>query len=173
MSEGGGTPPIVEAMRAYAEARATFLEALGVGSSNRDPLAEFSERLVVALVDGELAASRVQRGHDLIDPDGRRVQVRYLANGKDTWVNEHLVALTAEMDAYALVTFEAIAPISVIWFDAATLAAVGARLGKRHPNQDRTLQLTRRNALAVLADPAGYASLGVRVWRAPTWEPVR
>lgn len=81
----------------YARGRAELLEAIGVTGSNRDPLAEFSERLVAALLDGELARNRVQRGM----ARERRVQVKYLANGADAWVNEHHVQMTAEMDDYA------------------------------------------------------------------------
>ena len=50
------------ALEHYARGRAELLEAIGVTGSNRDPLAEFSERLVAALLDGELASNRVQRG---------------------------------------------------------------------------------------------------------------
>ena len=36
-------------------------------------------------------------------PDGRRVQVRYLANPDGTWVNGHLVQSLPEVEGYALV----------------------------------------------------------------------
>lgn len=67
------------AFDAYARARQKLLETIGVSGSNRDPLAEFSERLVAALLGGELATNRVQRGWDVL-ADGRHVQVKYLAN---------------------------------------------------------------------------------------------
>jgi hypothetical protein len=47
------------ALTAYRPARQTSLARIGVPASNRDPLAEFSERLVHALMDGTLASSRV------------------------------------------------------------------------------------------------------------------
>jgi hypothetical protein len=99
-----------EAFERYARGRADLLQAIGVTGSNRDPLAEFSERLVAALLDGELASNRVQRGWDVM-AGGRRVQVKYLANASDeVWVNEHHIQVTADMDDYAIVFFEALLP---------------------------------------------------------------
>jgi hypothetical protein len=77
------------ALDAYRPARQTMLAVLGLGASNRDPLAEWSERLVNALTGGKLAPSRVQAAYDLTTPEGLTVQVRYLANPSTTWVNEH------------------------------------------------------------------------------------
>ena len=99
-------PPVrieemLDALRTYRDARATFLRGLGCDTSNRDPFAEFSERLVAGLLDAELAASRVQKGYDVTTRDGDRVQVRYLANPGDRWVNEHLVDFRADCDRYA------------------------------------------------------------------------
>ncbi|GAA4595876.1 hypothetical protein BJY16_001826 [Actinoplanes octamycinicus] len=59
---------------------------MGLAVSNRDPLAEFSEHLVQALLGAQLAASRVQAHWDLALPDGAKVQVKYLANPADGWV---------------------------------------------------------------------------------------
>jgi hypothetical protein len=60
------------AFERYARGRAELLEAIGVSGSNRDPLAEFSERLVAALLEGDVATNRVQRGWDVMAA-GRRV----------------------------------------------------------------------------------------------------
>src|SRR4051812_43189234 len=82
---------LLAALDEYRRGRQLLLNAMGCADSNRDPFAEFGERLVAALLDGELASSRVQKGWDLIAADGDRVQVRYLANPANMWVNEHLV----------------------------------------------------------------------------------
>jgi len=163
------TALLTQAMATYGAARREFLVALGIPASNRDPLAEFSERLVAELVGGRLADSRVAKGYDVVDPDGRKIQVRYLANPEGAWVNEHLVTFDDDLDFYALVIVEALEPTAVTCFARHTLAQVCAQLGKRHPQQERTLQLTRVNAKALLVDRAQFAPLGVRVWRAPEW----
>jgi hypothetical protein len=49
-------------LRAYAAARRAFLYAIGIPDSLRDPLSEFSERIVATALSAELATSRVQRG---------------------------------------------------------------------------------------------------------------
>ena len=53
------------ALDTYRPARQTMLSVLGLGASNRDPLAEWSEHLVNALTGGALAESRVQAAYDL------------------------------------------------------------------------------------------------------------
>lgn len=98
---------LLTALEAYRPARQSFLATLGLPASNRDPLAEFSEQLVYALMGGTLAPSRVQAGHDLVLLDEQKVQVRYLANPSEVWVNEHLVHRIAGVPLYALVLFEA------------------------------------------------------------------
>lgn len=86
-------PNLIVALGTYRAAREKFLVALGCDSSNRDPFAEFAEHVALAIIGGNLAQSRVQKGWDLTDGDGQRVQVRYLANPASRWVNEHLVDL--------------------------------------------------------------------------------
>lgn len=157
-------------MATYRAARREFLEALGIPVSNRDPLAEFSERLVAVLVGGRLADSRVEKGYDITDERGRKIQVRYLANREGKWVNEHLVKFDGGVDFYALVIVEALEPRTVICFSRDTLRMVCARLGKRHPHQEITLQLTQVNAKAMLADRASFRAMGVRIWQAPGWD---
>lgn len=154
---------MLDALRTYRDARATFLRGLGCDASNRDPFAEFSELLVAGLLDAELAASRVQKGYDVTTPDGDHVQVRYLANPGGRWVNEHLVDFRGDCDRYALVVFEAFDPKSVVVFNRSTLPDVCAALGKRHPNQDVVLQLTQRNYRQLLADHKEFARLDVVV----------
>ncbi len=158
--------PIIEAYAAYRDARVRLLNELECSASNRDPLAEFSERLVAKLVDGQLAANRVQPGYDLIAPSGERVQVKYLANPSAGWINEHQVHFGhPECDAYALVFFEELLPIAVILFPRASIAQVCRALGKRHPNQEVSLQLTRRNFRRILEDEDTFRALGVQIFR--------
>jgi len=92
-----------EALDRYRPARQALLATLGLPVSNRDPLTEFSEQIVHALMGGTLATSRVQIGHDLLLYDGQKVQVRYLANPGTTWVNEHRVYRIPDVPVYALV----------------------------------------------------------------------
>jgi hypothetical protein len=152
---------LLVAVGQYRLARQALLDALGCSGSNRDPFAEFSEHLVCALVDGKLAASRVQKGWDLTDADGARVQVRYLANPANGWVNEHLVEFRGDCDRYALVVIEAFDPVAVLIFRQDTLTEVCQRLGKRHGRQDETLHLTRRNYIELLERPDSFHDLVV------------
>src|SRR5687767_5040124 len=95
---------LLAAYSAYRDARILLLRELECLASNRDPLAEFSERLVAKMLGGELAGSRVQAGYDLVTPTGQRVQVKYLANPAAAWVNEHHVHFGhPDCDVYALV----------------------------------------------------------------------
>lgn len=150
-------------MTAYREGRRDFLRALGCGESNRDPLAEFAEQVVAALLGGQLATSRVQKGWDVATLAGDHVQVRYLTNPAGEWVNGHLVDFSGDCDRYALVVFEALDPKALIVFSRGQLGGVCAALGKRHGNQQSTLQLTQANYLRLVADPVGFAALGVEV----------
>ena len=93
----------IESLRAYADARRQLLAVMDRSSSCRDPLAEFAEWIVAILLDAEPAVSRVQRGYDLVRRDGRRVQVKYLANTcADRWVNEHAILCSDELDGTRL-----------------------------------------------------------------------
>lgn len=107
---------------------------------------------------GRLAVSRGQAIVDLTTPDGLTVQVRYLANPSSTWVNEHPVRVLPGMDRYALVLFESFSVAGVVMFPQ-ELTAIGAALGKRHGNQDVTLQFTRRNWRAIRNDPDQFRAL--------------
>jgi hypothetical protein len=156
--------PLLDTLSVYRQARQALLGGLGLAGSNRDPLAEVSEHLVAALLDGTLATSRVQKGWDLTTSDSKTVQVRYLANPSDGWVNEHLVDFrSGGADRYALVIFENLEPKAVLVFNRGTLAAVGERLGKRHGERDVTLALTRRNYRQLLAERDAFRALGVEV----------
>jgi hypothetical protein len=52
------------------------------------------------------------------------------------------------VDRYALVMYEALEPTCVLIFARESPTAVCQRLGKRHPNQDTTLQITPRTCVA-------------------------
>lgn len=161
---------VQEACRRYVEARNALLDELQLKrKSDRDPLAEFSEWLVAALVGGTLADSPVQPGWDVLGPERERIQDKYLANPADAWVNEHPVHVTELMDSYAIVIFEALLPRAVIIFPARNLAAVGTAMGKRHGNLHSTLQFTRANYRHILNNTAAFKELGVRLYVAPDW----
>lgn len=165
---------VLEIYGRYVDARKALLSELRLGrDSNRDPLAEFSEWLVAAIAGGRLAASPVQAHWDVEAPSLGKVQVKYLANsGNERWVNEHSVKVSALQDAYAIVFYESLLPVSVVLLPVRGLEAVCAALGKRHPNQDTTLQLTRVNYVRLLNEPAVFRPLGVRAWTAPSWSEV-
>lgn len=156
---------LLAALRSYRSARRTFLTALGCHESNRDPLAEFAEQISHAILGGQMATSRVQKGYDLVTDNGHKVQVRYLANPGDRWVNEHLVDFRGEIDLYALLIVEALDAKSLLVFSRPSLSAVAAALGKRHPSQDTTIQFTRRNYWQVLAEADRFQEMGVQVYR--------
>lgn len=158
---------LLDALSVYRPARQTFLGALGLPASNRDPFAEFSEQFVHALMGGVLAESRVQPGHDLVLLDNRKVQVRYLANPSNTWVNEHCVHAIPGVELYALVIFEAFTVTAVLVFPTGGLSHICAALGKRHPRQNEQLQLTRRNFWAIRDNLATFEALGMRIWLPP------
>jgi hypothetical protein len=155
---------LLAALRLYRTARDEFLSALGCSESNRDPFSEFAERVALAAVGGTLAASRTQKGWDFEDLAGRRVQVRYLANPLGPWVNEHVIDFRGGgCDRYALVVFEGLDAKSLIVFDHAGMANVGGALGKRHPDQDNTLQMGQANYRAMTGDPGRFQDFGVQV----------
>jgi hypothetical protein len=100
--------------------------------------------LVAALWGGRLAESRVQANYDLISADGEYVQVNYLPNLLSDWPNEHTVRSISSVDWYALVVYEVFAVTCVLAFPP-DLTEICSALGKRHPGQSASLQLTRRN----------------------------
>jgi hypothetical protein len=118
-----------EALGAYRVARHAPLASSTLPASNRDPLAEFSEHRVQALLGGTFAASRVQANWDLTPPYGDGVPLRYLADPAGRadptgrWVNEHAVR-----KCYALVLFEAFTVVSVLVLPIAGHPAIHAAL---------------------------------------------
>lgn len=161
----GPATELIQAYGAYREARQRLLRAIGCRpDSMRDPLAEFSEILVAKLTGERQAESPVQKGWDLIAEDGTTTQVRYVANPAGTWVNWHEVSFSPGVNRYALVIFESLEPTGVLIFSSDTLRDVCRRLGKRHPNQDRTLQVTQVNVRRLREERHEFAALGVAVF---------
>jgi len=146
----------------YRSARVRLLDAINLGFSNRDPLSEFSEAIVLAQLGGRLADSRVQRGYDLTTEAGDQVQVKYLANPTQQWINEHHIRSDGLWDRYALVIYEELRPRRTLMFSA-QLGAVGGALGKRHPRQESELQLTKRNHDQIVTENDRFQKLGVEV----------
>jgi hypothetical protein len=157
-------------LEAYRAARERLLSVLGPRMSNRDPLADFAEHLVAALMGGRLASSPVQTGWDVELPDGAKVQVKYLANTADptgrAWVNEHLVRSLPGVDWYALVIIEGFRVCGMAAFPP-NLSTICQAPGKLHGNQDITLQVGRQNWLAISAGPDRFRRLGMRIWLPP------
>ncbi len=162
---------LLDALDVYRPARREFLKVVTTRASNRDPLAEFSEHLVHALMGGDLAKSPVQAGHDLVLPNGTKVQVRYLANTSKAWVNEHRVYRIAGVEVYALVMFEDFTVVGVLAFPTGALEPICSALRKQHPNQREQLLLTRANWESIRDDPVRFRSLGMQVWLPPLTQP--
>ena len=161
---------VLNAYQRYVEARNALLDELQLNRrSNRDPLSEFSEWLVAALVDGVLADSPVQKDWDVQESSGQKIQVKYLANSVERWINEQTILVNDHMDSYAIVIFEALLPQAIVIFPARNLAAVGMALGKRHSNLDITLQFTQVNYRQICNSVNRFKSLGVRLYLAPNW----
>lgn len=154
---------VFESFAAYRSARLELLGRIGC-ASNRDPLAEFSEWLVGEIVGGKLAGSRVQKGYDVIGPDGERIQVKYLANPEGRWDNGHCVQFTEDMDYYAVVFFEHLRVTTVLIFRRESLFEVCQELKKRHPNQETILQITPANFRRLLSESEQFSRFGVRVF---------
>jgi hypothetical protein len=163
--EGPDLVGLLRELATYRDARRAFLIALGCDGSNRDPLSEFSEQIALAAIGGTMAESRVQKGWDLKDPEGHRVQVRYLTNpvGPE-WLNGHVVDFrSGGCDRYALVLFEGFEPMALLVFDAEHMVALGAALAKRHGDKEHLLQLTRANYVTMKENPERFAAVGVTV----------
>lgn len=148
--------------REYRQARKHLLVCIGIPDSQRDPLSEFAERVSEILLGGRLCESRVQAGYDLIRERGAKVQVKYLANPKGKWRNEHAVRIIG-CDEYALVFFEDLDPRKLIVFKE-PLSRVCAFLKKRHQDQETTLQVTQRNFESIISDRDAATGFGLEVY---------
>lgn len=148
----------------YRQGRVSLLANIGIEISNRDPLSEFAEVLVARLLDGQLADSRVQKGWDVRAADGRLIQVKYVANpAVGQWVNWHTIEQDEGWDAYALVVYLDLTPVVVYIFPRGDFSALCSALGKRHADQDRTLQFTKTCHLLMSANPSEFERFGVEV----------
>lgn len=161
--ESTSSDSLIAAFEKYSPVRTAFLKELSCSGSNRDPLAEFSEKLVATLVDGRLTESRVQPNYDVIGSSGEKIQVKYLANTGDKWINEHEIKFNPNMDFYALVFFENLQLVAVLMFSRTGIETVCQRLNKRHPNQHKSLQLTQRNFRQILGEAENFQTHGVRI----------
>jgi len=169
MSENQNSLPsnvieLLSQFQIYSKSRSQFLEQINLSKSCRDPLAEFSEVLVGKILNATLADSRVQKGYDLIKPNQRLVQVKYLCNPSRNWINEHPIKFPDTVDEYALVIFVSLQLESVLVFQRETLSQVCSLLAKAHPNQDTTLQFTRRNYETILSKKSKFEKLGLEVY---------
>lgn len=152
---------LLVALAEYRTARRRFLEVLGCAPSNRDPLAEFAERLAHAVLGGELAANRVQKAHDLVTAAGETVQVRYLANPSKRWVNGHVVDFRSGVDLYALLVVEDLDAGALLVFKRSSLPGLCAAFAKRHAQAGSTFQFLEANYRSMAAAPARYQALGL------------
>ncbi len=160
---------LVEALERYREARLKLLGVLRLPLSNREPLTQWSEHLVAALLGGQVAESPVQPGWDVTTPAGEKVQVRSLTNKAGlpgAWVNEHRVVIPSGVHRYALVVFEGLRPVTVLMFPA-DLRDINAKLKKQTKDQGSVLELTRANYLDIVQNPTVFQRLGIGIWTVP------
>jgi hypothetical protein len=163
---------LVAALATYREARRAFLATAQRPDSNRDPVVEWAEALVEKVTGGRRVDGPVQAGYDVVDPLGRRIEVRTLRNSPGIpWVNEHSVAVAPDRDLYALVVFIDLTALGILLIDLGCLAQLGVALHKRHGDLDHRLELTAANMKTMLDGPSRFASIGLTVYRPPAWMP--
>ena len=143
---------LLESLEMYTSERRRFLKSINWPESNRDPFSVASELLVLHLLGGKLAENQVQKGWDLIDENNNKVQIKYLANTREKWVNGHDVKFPDGVDFFALVVFEHHAPQSVLVFNRAHIELLCRVLNKRHANQHSGIQLTQTNYQTIMND---------------------
>jgi hypothetical protein len=113
-----------------------LLIAVRATGSNRDPLSELTETIVAQLLDGVPAKSRVNKGWDLQRTDGRTVEVKYVANGSNLWINGHDIRFPAGRDEHALVVIVDLVPQVLLVFDQASATQCYEGLNKNHDRHD-------------------------------------
>lgn len=86
-----------------------------------------------------------------------------MANPAGAWVNEPLIDFRGGCERFALVVYEALDARALLVFSADTIAAVNARLAKRHRNLDVCLGLTQRNYAEIVTSAGEFSPLGVEV----------
>lgn len=156
---------LLSQFRIYAKSRSQFLEQINRSISCRDTLSEFSEVIVGKLLNARHADNRVQKGYDLVRPNGQFVQVKYLSNPLNRWINWHVVLFPETVDEYALAIFVSLQLEAVIVFKRGTLGQVCSLLRKRHPNQDTILQFTKRNYEMILSEKAKFEELRLEIYQ--------
>ena len=155
---------LLEIFEGYRLKRLELLEKIDIPNSCRDPLSEFSEKIVAILLNAKPPKSRVQKGYDLETSDGTRIEVKYLSNPKDEWKNWHTVTFTEDRDKYALVYYEDLSPKGVFVFQKKGLEKVCKALGKRHGNTETELQFTKNNYRDLTLNPDKFRKLGVEIF---------
>ena len=154
---------LLNAFNKYRDARINLLTQLRLPDSCRDPLSEFSEALVAAVLRAQLAENRVQEGFDMITPTGERVEVKYLSNPSTEWRNWHTIKFTPLRDKYALVYYEDLSPKAIFVFPRQGLQEICQALGKRHDRQETELQFTKNNYRDLTKSPERFQRLGMQI----------
>jgi len=162
MADNPSKQNLISYWETYRYARLNLLNKIGIAESNKDPMSEFSEVLVSTLLGGKRAENRVQKGYDVL-VEKERVQVKYLANPENKWINWHTIKFNEYMDKYALVYYEKLNPKAIFIFKVQNLSRLCQLLGKKHKNQDSELQFTKTNYLELINNPEKYVKEGVDV----------
>jgi hypothetical protein len=136
-------PKIVDTFRDYVAVRKQLLESVEAEGSNRDPLAELAERMAAVLLDAVPAKSRVNKGWDVRRRDGRTVEVKYVANSSDSWVNGHDVSFPPGRDEHALVVIVNLVPQFLLVFNEVSATRCYEGMKKSHDRgHDKKLGIT-------------------------------
>ena len=160
---------MLEDFKNYRETRRNLLEKLDRPDSNRDPLAEFSEKLAETILKAKRAGRREQKGFDLEGPSGEKIEVKYVAqvtnkDGTINWKNWHTVKFNEYRDKYALVVFVDLLPRHMFVFSKHKIGDLCQALGKKHPQQDTTLQFTKTSYHTIVENQEKFKNLGVVVY---------
>ena len=154
---------LLGALDAYRPARQAFLAALRLPASNRDPLAEFGEQIVHALIarlHGAVTCADRARPGAARRKEGSGALPRQPGCG----VGEQALRAFDRRHRVRSCCSRRSLFTAVLVFPLDNLARICAALGKRHPRQNKSLQFTRRNLQAIRDDPDRFRGFGMRVW---------
>lgn len=161
-----GADDLINDFKKYRDIRLTLLRKLDRPDSNRDPLAEFSEKLAEIILGARRTKRREQKGYDLESPVGEKIEAKYVAqltkkDGTIDWKNWHTVRFNEYRDKYALVVFASLLPKAMFVFSRNKLRSVCQELGKKHPDKESTLQFTKTDYIKITTNPETFKKLGV------------
>jgi hypothetical protein len=164
MSSNDEKQRLINLFLKYRNERKNILKTIEREKSNRDPLCEFAEKIASVILDARRAENPVQKGFDMIDNQGKKIDVKFLSNPKDSWVNWHVIYASDLRDQEALVYYEDLEPKFMFVFELERIGKLTKALGKRHKDLDTSLQFTKTDYIKLTSDPKKYKEYGVKVF---------